>query len=105
MQFELSSSEEEVTDDDRDLQVWNKIESESDAEFQEDYGIVEEVEPTSENTTINPIDCYQHVITDEIISLMVRETNRYAEQHLQTQELSKRSQVLQWKPTANEEML
>ncbi|CAF1032039.1 unnamed protein product [Rotaria sordida] len=29
---------------------------------------------------------------------MVHETNRYAEQHLQAQELSKRSQILQWKP-------
>lgn len=105
MQFESSTSEEEVTDDDRDVQVWNEIDSESDAEFQEDHGIVEEVTPTSEDNTINPIDCYRHFITDEIISLMVCETNRYAEQHLRTQELTKRSQILQWKPTTDEEML
>ena len=86
MQFESSTSEEEVTDDDRDVQVWNEIDSESDAEFQEDHGIVEEVTPTSEDNTINPIDCYRHFITDEIISLMVCETNRYAEQHLRTQD-------------------
>ncbi|CAF1034341.1 unnamed protein product, partial [Rotaria sordida] len=98
MQFEPSSSEEEIIDDDRDLQVWNEIESESDAEFQEDHGVVEEVTPALEDNTINPIDCYRHFITDEIISLMVHETNRYAEQHLQAQELSKRSQILQWKP-------
>ncbi|CAF1440967.1 unnamed protein product [Adineta ricciae] len=105
MQFESSSSEEEISDDDRDSQVWNEIESESDAEFQEDHGIVEEVPTTSEDNTINPIDCYRHFITDEIVSLMVHETNRYAEQHLQTKELSKRSQTLQWKSTTNEEML
>ena len=105
MQFESSSSEEEITDDDRDSQVWSEIESESDAEFQEDHGIVEEVPTTSEDNTINPIDCYRHFITDEIVSFMVHETNRYAEQHLQTKELSKRSQTLQWKPTTNEEML
>jgi Tfp pilus assembly protein FimV len=95
MQFESPSSEEEVTDDDLRSQVWNEIESDSDAEFQEDHGIVEEVTPTSEDNTINSIDCYRHFITDEIISLMVHEIKRYAEQHLQTQQLSKRSQNLQ----------
>ena len=38
--------------------------------------------PTSEDGTINPIDCYRHFITDEVINLMVRETNRYAEQYI-----------------------
>ena len=36
---------------------------------------------------------------------MVRETNRYAEQHAKTQKLSKRSKTLQWKPTTNKEIL
>ncbi|CAF4179444.1 unnamed protein product [Rotaria sordida] len=57
MQFESSSSEE-VSDYGLDSQVSNEIESVSDAEFQEDHGIVEEVTPTSEDNTINPIDCY-----------------------------------------------
>ena len=41
MQFESSSSEEQVTedgDDDMNSQVWGEIESESDIEFSEDYG-------------------------------------------------------------------
>jgi hypothetical protein len=108
MQFESSSSEEQVTDDDDDdvnSHVWGEIESESDTEFLEDYGMMEEVPANSEDSTINPVDCYRHFITDEIISLMVRETNRYAEQHVQTQKLTKRSKTLQWKPTNNEEML
>ena len=109
MQFESSSSEEQVTDDDDDdaaySLVWSEIESESDAEFLEDYGMVEEVQANSEDSTINPIDCYRYFITDEIISPMVRETNRYAEQHAKTQKLSKRSKTLQWKPTTNEEIL
>jgi hypothetical protein len=78
MQFESSSSNEEVTDDNFDLQVWNEIESEWDAEFQEDYEIVQEVTPTWENNTINPIDCYRHFIIDEIIRLIVCVTNWYA---------------------------
>jgi hypothetical protein len=105
MPFESSSSEEQVTDADVDSQVWAEIESESDAEFSEDYGMVEEVLANLEDSTINPIDCYRHFITDEIIDLMVRETNRYAEQHIETQKLTKRSKTLHWKPTTNEEML
>jgi hypothetical protein len=61
--------------------------------------------PISEDGTVNPIDCYRHFITDEIIRLMVRETNRYAEQYLLTNKLSKRSKNLQWEPITNEEML
>jgi hypothetical protein len=56
-----------------DSNVWNEIKSESDEEFMEDHGLVEEVTSTSEDNTIDPIDCYRHFITDEIISLMVRE--------------------------------
>jgi hypothetical protein len=108
MQFESTSSEEQVTDDgdddDMDSQVWSEIESESDNEFSEDYGMMEEVSTNWEYGVINPIDCYRHFITDEIIRLMVRETNRYAEQHIQTQKLTKRSKTLQWRPTTNEEM-
>ncbi|CAF3163803.1 unnamed protein product, partial [Rotaria sp. Silwood2] len=70
MHLESASSDEEVTDDEMDSNVWSEIESESDGEFLEDHGIVEQVTPISEDGTINPIDCYRHFITDEIISLM-----------------------------------
>ena len=47
MQFESSSSEEQVMDDgdddDVDSQVWGEIELESETEFSEDYGMMEEV--------------------------------------------------------------
>ena len=109
MHLESDNSDEEVTDheddDEMDSHIWNEIEPESDAEFLEDHGLIEEVTSTSEDNTINPIDCYRHFITDEIIDLMVRETNRYAQQYLQTHEISRRSKFHQWKPTTNEEML
>ena len=35
---------------------------------------------------------------------MVHETNRYAEQQVQTQKLTKRSKPHQWRPTTDEEM-
>ena len=71
------------------------IEPKSDSECLEDHRLVESVKLTSEDGTINPIDCYRHFITDEVISLMVRETNRYVEQHLLTYKPSKQSKNLQ----------
>jgi hypothetical protein len=70
MHLESASSDEEVTDDEVDSNVWSKIESESDDEFLEDHGIIEQVTPTFDDGTINPIDCYRHFIIDEVISLM-----------------------------------
>ncbi|CAF4028253.1 unnamed protein product [Rotaria sp. Silwood1] len=49
MRFESSSSKEQVTDDgddNDDSQDWGKIESDSDVEFSENYGMAEEV-PTN----------------------------------------------------------
>ncbi|CAF1652317.1 unnamed protein product [Adineta ricciae] len=104
IQVESSNSEEEFSDNELDSQLWNEIDSESDGEIQEDYGLVDEVNPTSQDNTTYPIDCYRHFITDEIMSLMAHETNRYAKQHLQAQELTHRSKTLQWKPITHEEM-
>ncbi len=105
MNLESGSSDEEMSDDEVGSNVWNEIESESDAELMEDHGLVEEVTSASEGNIINPIDCYRHFITDEIIDLMVRETNRYAEQYLQAHEISRRSKYREWKATTHEEML
>ncbi len=105
MHLESGSSDEEMTDDEVDCNVWNEIKSESDAEFMEDHGLVEEVTSVSEDNTIDSIDCYRHLITDEIIGLIVGETNRYAEQYFQTHEISRQSNFRQWKPITDEEML
>ncbi|CAF4814066.1 unnamed protein product, partial [Rotaria sp. Silwood2] len=69
MYLESGSSDGEVTDDDMDSSAWNEIEPESDAEFLEDYGLIEEVTSASEDNTINPIGCYRYFITDEINDL------------------------------------
>ena len=75
MHFKSASSDKQATYDEVDSQLWNTIETESNAEFLENHGITDKVTPTSKDNTINPIDCYRHFITDEVISLMVRETN------------------------------
>ena len=103
MHLESKSSDEEMAVDEVNSSGWYEIEPEPDAEFVEDYGLVEEVVSASEDNTINPIDCYRHFATDEIIDLIVRETNHYAEQYLQTHEISRRSKFRQWKSTNNQE--
>ena len=105
LHLDSQRSDDEVTDEEMDSTSWSEIESDSDAEFLEDHGLVEEVTPTSGDNTILPIDCYRHFVTDELINLMVRETNRYAEQCLQTHQISRHSSLRQWKPTTCEEML
>ena len=105
MHLESGSSGEEMSDDEVDSNVWEEIESESDEEFMADHGLVEEVTSALDDNIINPIDCYRHFITDEIIDLMVRETNRYAEQYLRSHDISRRSKYREWKATTHEEML
>jgi hypothetical protein len=105
MYLESDDFDKEGIDDDMDSHTWNEIESESDAEFLEDHGLTEEITSISGDNTINPIDCYRHFITDEIIDLIVRETNRYAQQYLQNHEISRRSILHQWKPITSEEIL
>ena len=82
MHLESDSSDNEVSDDDMNSHTWNEIEPESDAELLEDHRLIHEVTSISEDNTINPIDCYRHFITDEIIDLMVGENNLYAQRYL-----------------------
>ena len=69
MHLESESSDEEMAVDEVNSSGWYEIEPESDAEFVDDYGLVEEVVSASEDNTINPIDCYRHFITDELLIL------------------------------------
>ena len=57
-------------------------------------GLFEQVTLASEDDTVSPVECYRHFITDEIISLMVLETNRNAQQHFLSHKLSERSKHL-----------
>ena len=58
------------TDDGLDSRVWSEIQPESDLESMGDYGLVQEVTATWGDSTILPIDCYRHFVTDEIIELI-----------------------------------
>ena len=80
MNLQSNSSDNENTDGEVNSQVWNEIESDLDEEFLVDHRFVEELTCVSKDDTINPIDGYRHFITDEIIDLMVCDTNRYGKQ-------------------------
>ena len=67
MYLESASSDDEVSDDEVNANIWSEIHSESDDGFQEDHGIVEKVTPTSQDSTTNCIDRYRYFITDEIL--------------------------------------
>ena len=89
MYLESDDSNEKDTNDDIDSHSWNEIEPKSDAEVPEDLGLIEEVTSSSGDNTVNSSDCYRHFITDEIIDLIVRESNRYAQQYSENQEVSR----------------
>ena len=93
MDLDFDNSDKEVSDhahivDEIDSHTWDEIETESDAEFLADHGLIEDVISTSEVKAINPIDRYRHFIMDEIIHVMVRGTNRYAQQYLKSHTIS-----------------
>ena len=69
MHLESESSDEEMAVDEVNSSGWYEIEPEPDAEFVEDYGLVEEVVSTSEDNTINPIDCYRHSLRTKLLIL------------------------------------
>ena len=59
MHLKSGSFLEEMFDDEIDSNSWNEIKSESDAEFIEDHGFVEEVTFLTEDNTIDRIDSYR----------------------------------------------
>ena len=61
MNLQPNSSDEESTDGEVNLHVGNEIESDSDEEFLENHGFVEELTSISKDATIDPINCYRHL--------------------------------------------
>ncbi|KAI4462363.1 piggybac transposable element-derived protein 4 [Holotrichia oblita] len=52
----------------------------------------------------DPYKIYRLFIDDEVLEIIVRETNRYADQFIQSNDLSRRSFVRQWTETNKEEI-
>lgn len=58
----------------------------------------------SEDNIKSIIDSYKLMINDEVYELIVKETNRYAEQKLANQNLPRKCRLQKWKPTTKEEI-
>lgn len=52
---------------------------------------------------INPVDVYKSIITQDVLDLMVLETNRYAAQLLASRRISRTSRFSRWKDTNADE--
>jgi len=51
-----------------------------------------------------PLDVLKHFLTDELIDLIVEETNRYADQYINRETISSESRVNDWKAVTTEEL-
>lgn len=52
-----------------------------------------------------PVDYFRMLFDDEILNLVVTETNRYAEEIFCSQGVTEKSRITRWKPVTCEEML
>lgn len=55
-------------------------------------------------TEVLPIDVYGLFVSDDIIDMIVQETNRYAQQEIDAATVTRRSRLVSWKPTNRQEI-
>ena len=60
--------------------------------------------PETDASGIKPIDIYNLILTEDIVSMIVTETNRYAQQVIDDSQLTRRSRLHAWKDTNNAEI-
>ncbi|KAL4101274.1 hypothetical protein QTP88_021294 [Uroleucon formosanum] len=103
-----TEGEEEDEDEDHSISVHNTIQStwntvsgnyQKHFNFIGNYGPLVILDEVSE-----PIDFFKLFLTDEIIQLMVIETNRNAQQLLSSQRISRRSRFSSWEPVTKDDI-
>lgn len=62
------------------------------------------VDTADDETEAQPIDVFALFLSDDIIDMIVQETNRYAEQKLTAARVTRRSRLVSWRPTNREEI-
>jgi len=60
--------------------------------------------PSSSDRDIQPIDVYKIFLTDEVIDLIVRETNRYFEDTAAAKPITRLSKMNAWKPVTSKDI-
>lgn len=56
------------------------------------------------STAKDPIDFFKLFFTDQLLNMFVRETNRYAQQSMSNQNISRKSRLHAWVPVTKDEM-
>lgn len=100
------SSDEEINhvsdNEDIDLVWFRDVLDVAKLQFSGQSGLQMDIQHKGDN--IDPIDVYKTIINEDVINLMVLETNRYAAQLLASKRLSRSSRLSRWRNTNNEEM-
>ena len=85
--------------------VWNVVSNSFQPKMSYQYshiaGLSNSINITAETS---PIDFFKLLLTEEIVELMVTETNRYADQFLEKTALKPKSRAQNWQPTTVPEM-
>jgi hypothetical protein len=76
--------------------------SSSPQEFQDYANVDAELKVDGNIKTI--LDCYQLFVNDDVLNLIVSETNDFAQQKLSKQNQGQKSRISKWQPTNNEEI-
>jgi len=94
-----------ANDSDNDTNNWKQVEDHyappADIPFIATSGLTAQA---NINSAMEPVAIYEQFVTDEIIRLMVTETNRYAQKFINEQALKRNSRVHEWKETNPVEM-
>ena len=104
-EFQLTESDSESEDESLDsVRIWTPIDTSANLAAPPRFPFTGTSGIQALITTDDPLEYFQLFFNEEIISFIVDETNRYAEQYLQSNELTPSSRVLNWKETNNKEM-
>lgn len=113
-----SDSEESSDEEDRDPVAGYVVDSNEEGESSEDAWLPVATSPdllfptlcpndeiaTIPLNTRTPLDFYKLFVSDEIIEIMVIETNRYANEQKEKSNVKTKSRLNEWLPTSHEEM-
>jgi Transposase IS4 len=85
--------------------VWERVNTnytpKVDFEYRHTAGMNSSIHLTADS---QPIDFFKLFLTDEVVSFMVDESNRFSEQYLQKSALKPKARAHQWNPTAEHEL-
>jgi len=93
-------NENDALDEDNWVYVTDSYTVPTDVIFDDIHGILDQ----SLTRDSSPIEILNKLLSDEVVALIVRETNRFAEQYLSSVAIKPQARSANWHPTNNSEM-